>query len=233
MTIYSEIEKIVVQTIEPENPATVARAIYIQEEFIRSVADWQHFEAGVYDATQSTVFGVNTQAPGVIGNAFIGYQNITEGIYIASKVAYPLGIGRAMTLECRVSSNVTDWNILQMGFSDAIESGVGQALYFRILSGNFVTWSTNTDTDQSPGTLVPVVADTYYRLRIEINEDATEVKYYIDDNLIETVTDPSFIPKFDPNQGNYLRAWFYCKAPNGNPVTLHILNMDYINLIFQ
>jgi hypothetical protein len=211
-------------------------SILIQEEFlISSLTDSQYFESGSVGggAVLSSVFGVNPILPDAIGAAFIGYDSTSEDVYIASKVGIPIGIGRGLILRCRVKSSTTDWNVLQVGFSDAIEIGAGQGLYFRITSQKFKTWSQGSVTDQSTSIEVTVTADTYYDLRIEINADATEVKYFVDDVLVETITNVTNIPKFDSNDNNFLRVWCYCISQNSNPVTLHRLDIDYINLEIQ
>lgn len=207
--------------------------IYIQEEFlIGDMSQSQHFESGSVGsgAILSSIFGVSSLAQDAIGAGFIGYDSTSEDVYFASKVAIPLGIGRAITLRARIKSNTTDWNVLQLGFSDTIEAGNGQGLLFRISSGEFKVFSHGA-TDQAADIQVPVVADTYYDLRIEINSDATEVKYYIDDVLVETVTAAANIPKFNSNDNNFLRAWAYCISQGSNPVVLHRLDIDYLNLI--
>jgi hypothetical protein len=91
-----------------------------------------------------------------------------------------------------VLSDGTDTFSLRIGFLDAFAAESVDCAYLRythsVNAGKFeaVTRSNSSETVSDTG--ITVVANTWYRLRIEVNAAGTSIAFYLDDVLVATVT---------------------------------------------
>jgi hypothetical protein len=104
----------------------------------------------------------------------------------------------AITFESQIRiptlSDGTDTYSIRLGFQDTATGGVStDGAYFEYLqttSANwrFVTANNSTRTTTEGSSPVAVASGSWITLRVDINADATEAKFYVNDTLIATTT---------------------------------------------
>ncbi len=93
-------------------------------------------------------------------------------------------------------SDGTNTYFIKVGFSNAVTTGRGTdnvMFYYTHASATTTKWmaetaSGNVRTGTETDTGITVSLDTWYRMRIEINNAATEVRFYINGTLVATNT---------------------------------------------
>jgi len=176
------------------NPATTCEA---WSDFLgNSTIPWQSVTANGGS--------VNFTQPETLNNRF-GLANLGTGttsssarVYVGSNLQDAIEFGggshvfeTAATLINNLSSSAERF-IVYAGFFDSLTGTPAEGAYFRysddVNGGDWqcvtVTGSTETTTDSN---VAPTVG-TYNKFRIEVNAAASEVKFYIDGNLVATHT---------------------------------------------
>jgi hypothetical protein len=89
-----------------------------------------------------------------------------------------------------------------------------------------ITSASNVRTNSNT---IPVVANTWLKLRFEVNADATEVKFFINDSLVATHT--TNIPKIQNSQTLMLKQGMAKSAPGTINTTMWIDYIGYENFL--
>lgn len=124
------------------------------------------------------------------------------------------------------ASNGTHRFVAQFGFSVIVSiNDQNDGCYFRYVdnvnSGNWQCVTASGGTRTTTNTSTSGYTGTYQRFRIEINTDATEVKFYINDSLVATHT--TNIPAFG------LRVFYMINKTVGNAA--RYLYSDYYSTL--
>lgn len=169
-------------------------AVYIMDDFLNVST----IETGEIGTAGWTSTGSGTGA-GIAGStsptAHPGTVSMQTGTTTTGNAAISLGsfysAGGGVTTyttDCRVStlSTVGEEYIARIGLHDATSGGaVTDGIYFqydRLTDGNF--WSVITSNNSTPTKIVTstaIVGNTWYRLKIVVNADGTEARFYVDD----------------------------------------------------
>jgi len=136
--------------------------------------------------------------PGV--RSFISSTNANSGYgYTTSGAPIVLGGGEKSTVIIKTATTLTGVT-RRTGFHDTSDfNAPTDGVYIKILDGVLTGQAVNNGTISTTGTNYTIAADTWYRLKIELNSDATLATYtlYADDSntVLWTDTLSTNIPK--------------------------------------
>jgi hypothetical protein len=198
-----------------------------------SSLNWMTFLSGTGAATNNSTFGVDNI------NKAIGVLTVETGTTNSGRCALTLGDTQILfgfcsfSCEWRVAVNAlatTTQNYnLYVGFFDN-SNAAGDAVdgvYFKFSRtnniNNWVAVTSNNSTRTIVDTGTPIVANTYIKLRIDVNDTGTEAKFYINGVLVSTIA--TNIPT---GAGRYTGLGYKIEKTAGN--TNRISYMDYISV---
>lgn len=123
----------------------------------------------------------------------------------ASQASGLVGTNKLMHFECRVRfptlSVVAERYLFQCGFISSVTALSNDGFFFRYDDASSANWdcfAISSGAGSSNGSGVAVVANTWYRMRLEVDEPNSSAKFYIDDVLVNT-----FIAGFPTSSRNF------------------------------
>lgn len=189
---------------------------------------------GLGDSAAVSSFGVNSteKAYGVLqlssGTSTAGGSFVSRGLFIT------FGFGFELTLEFRAAvsalSDGTETYTVFLGFNDATNGNGVDGAYFRYTHGTnggrieAVTRSNSVETAEDTG--VSFVAGEFRKLKIVVNEAATQVDFYIDDVKTNDIT-----TNIINDSARMTNATYVMKKTAGS--TARLLYLDYAKYIIQ
>lgn len=210
-----------------------SKNIWLFEDFGKNLSslglDWSNSPVNggsVGTATSSNPFAFP------VGGVLMNTNTSTNGGITLLNWYHFVGMGK-ITLECglRIMSldvGTTDKCYTYFG-SCAVQGTYNFNTGFSIgynsgISTNFIAQTMKTNVDNTTISSIPVVADTPYRLKVEIT-NLTSVNYYVNDVLIATHT---------TNFHDGLTVAFACIKTRqaGTAITNRIVIVDYVSLAY-
>lgn len=210
-------------------PATVVSYYTDFTEVTASATD--HWVGGVNSGT-----GASSTQQGASGNK-MGIRRITSGTDttgIGTIASSPIVIEPAngtLLFESLVRiplvSDGTETFTTRVGFYNTI-AGITDQICFRythsVNTGKFQAVTMKATTETAQDTLQTVVADTWYKLRVEVNAAATSATFYINDVLTNTIA--TNIPNTSTNIFGFGAGIFKSAG-----TTARTLDVDYYKFI--
>ena len=130
---------------------------------------------GVWIMSTSTSNNTNFAIIGYL-NCLLADGSIVMGSFVKTHTSLSSASQRYIVMSGLMDDVAASANHCRFVYSDGINSGKWQIETMSASSGNVVD------------STVEVLANTWYKLQIIINSTATEVKYYINNALVATVT---------------------------------------------
>jgi protein involved in polysaccharide export with SLBB domain len=129
--------------------------------------------------------GISSMSTGTTATGRAAIQTNNAAIQLAG--------GAAVLEACiRIPSlpTVAEAFAYRIGFGDSVSADMTDGVYFELTQAN-ANWqcaTANNSTRTKVNSGVAAAANTFYRLRIEVNADGTQALLYIDSVLVATMT---------------------------------------------